>query len=59
MAEIESRCTQCGTENINTMYEPRNGSGRKHGVEVTDCDTCDEETVQNRCGRSVPSNDRR
>lgn len=53
--KIETRCTQCGTENKNDIRNPRHGNGRKHGVERVNCTECGEETVQNRCGASVPS----
>jgi hypothetical protein len=73
--QIETRCTQCGTVNVNgtSESETKNGTGSSHGTEVALCDTCsgscdlDEcitgnpcercrtETVQNRCGSSVPT----
>jgi len=56
MAEIEARCTQCGNE---YKYEVRNfelkhGTGRSHGTEALNCGECDEVTIHNRSGKSVP-----
>lgn len=57
MTEIETRCTQCGNENRQDVRinQLQYGSGRNHGTERVYCDTCEWETLQNRCGRSVPT----
>lgn len=65
---IEARCTQCGSKefgdpnhNNNTMtydakpHELKHGTGNSHGTEFFECPTCNEETVHNRCGKSVPT----
>lgn len=71
MASVEARCTQCGSkefgssENNSNKYDYRvfsheldHGTGRTHGVERLDCPTCGEETIHNRCGKSVPTSGR-
>jgi hypothetical protein len=70
---IETRCTQCGTTNENSIDDSEYGTGNAHGTETALCTTCSEtcgldecldddpcercrvETVQNRCGKSVPT----
>jgi hypothetical protein len=71
MATVEARCTQCASreygsaEQNNNSYEYRvfssqldHGTGQEHGTELLNCPSCEEKTVHNRCGRSVPSGGR-
>lgn len=52
---IEARCTQCGLNHESDDRELKHGTGKKHGTERLYCPDCGNETVHNRCGKSVPT----